>query len=325
MSVDLVVLGNLLLDDVVLPDGRTRMAEPGGAALYAALGARLWGVRVGMVSVRGDEYPADALDLMARRGVALDGVRPLGRPGLRTWLLYEGARRHLVHRLEGPTHAEVSPSPDTIPPEWREARAFHLCPMPIEVQAALVEALPGRFLSLDPFLLLRPDTLEAWRGLLARVNALFLSEDEMELPEVEDLRELATGRLATIVFKRGARGGTLFTSGGGPLIVDPPPYPFDTSECVGAGHGSTDRAAFRCIAPRVLTWEPRAAEVVDPTGAGDAFAAGVLAGWLRGEPHERALQRGIVGASFAIEDWGPAGIFRATPDAAEARLRAWFE
>jgi ribokinase len=66
------------------------------------------------------------------------------------------------------------------------------------------------------------------------------------------------------------------------------------------------------------------APMVDPTGAGDAFAAGVLAGWLRGEPHERALQRGIVGASFAVEDWGPAGIFRATPDAAEARLREWF-
>jgi sugar/nucleoside kinase (ribokinase family) len=291
MSLDLVVLGNLLVDDVVLPDGRTRMAEPGGAALYAALGARLWGVRVGIVSVRGDEYPADALDLMARRGVALDGLRPLGRPGLRTWLLYEGARRHLVHRLEGPSHAEVSPSPDSIPGEWRKARAFHLCPMPIEVQAALVEALAGRFLSLDPFVLLRPDTLETCREVLARVDALFLSEDEMELPDAEDLPDLARGRLETIVFKRGARGGTLFDA---------------------RGEGA------------VLRWEPRAAEVVDPTGAGDAFAAGVLAGWLRGEPHERALQRGIVGASFAIEDWGPAGIFRATPDAAEARLRAWF-
>jgi len=39
---DLVVLGNLLVDDMVFPDGRTRMAEPGGATLYAALGASLW-------------------------------------------------------------------------------------------------------------------------------------------------------------------------------------------------------------------------------------------------------------------------------------------
>lgn len=291
MSLDLVVLGNLLVDDVVLADGRTRMAEPGGAVLYAALGARLWGLRVGIVSVRGEEYPEQALDLMARRGIALDGVRSLGRPGLRNWLLYEGARRHLVHRLEGPTHAEVSPLPDAIPPEWRGAPAFHLCPMPIEVQRTLVEALFGRFLSLDPFLRLRPDTLETMRGILARVDVLFLSEDEMELPEVADLRDLARGRLATLVFKRGARGGTLFDARGKGAVVN---------------------------------WEPRVVQVVDPTGAGDAFAAGVLAGWLRGEPHERALQRGVVGASFAVEDWGPAGIFGATPEAAEARLREWF-
>jgi sugar/nucleoside kinase (ribokinase family) len=162
--------------------------------------------------------------------------------------------------------------------------------MPIQVQGTLVEALDGPFLSLDPFVLLRPDSLEAFRGLAARVDALFLSEDEMELPDAAALRDLAQGRLATILYKRGARGGTV-------LIREQ---------------------------LRALTWAPRAAEVVDPTGAGDAFAAGVLAGWLRGEPHERALQRGIVGASFALEDWGPAGIFRATPEAAEARLREWF-
>jgi ribokinase len=314
MSLDLVLLGNLLVDDVVLPDGRTRMAEPGGAVLYAALAARLWGLRVGIVSVRGDEYPAEALDLMARRGVALDGVRALGRPGLRSWLLYEGARRHLVHRLEGPTHAEVSPLPDSIPPEWRKARAFHLCPMPIEVQGTLVEALSAAFLSLDPFLLLRPDSLEAFRGIVARVDALFVSEDEMELPNVETLRGLARGRLATIVYKRGAKGGTLITRAEGPSFIDPPPCPSPRR-----GRETQFREQLRD-----LHWQPRAAEVVDPTCAGDAFAAGVLAGWLRGEPHERALQRGIVGASFALEDWGPAGIFRATPDTAEARLREWF-
>ena len=44
----LVVLGNLLVDDVVFPDGSTRMGQPGGAVLYAALGARLWDVRTGL-------------------------------------------------------------------------------------------------------------------------------------------------------------------------------------------------------------------------------------------------------------------------------------
>ena len=87
MTPDVVVLGNLLVDDVVFADGSSRMAQPGGAVLYAALGARLWNVGTGCVSVRGDDYPADMLDRLQRCGVDLAGVRPLRRPGVRTWLL----------------------------------------------------------------------------------------------------------------------------------------------------------------------------------------------------------------------------------------------
>jgi 2-dehydro-3-deoxygluconokinase len=63
---------------------------------------------------------------------------------------------------------------------------------------------------------------------------------------------------------------------------------------------------------------------VDPTGAGDAFAAGVLAGILRGDPLARALRRGVVSASFALEDWGCAGLLHATAEQAQSRLREWF-
>jgi sugar/nucleoside kinase (ribokinase family) len=121
------------------------------------------------------------------------------------------------------------------------------------------------------------------------VDAVFLSEDEMELGEAE-IPRLAAGRLRYVVYKRGARGGVLYDLRDG----------------------------------RTIAWPARADALVDPTGAGDAFAAGVLAGWLRGEPHDRALQRGVVGASFALEAWGPAALLRAEPGDAESRLRAWF-
>ncbi len=292
MTPDLVVLGNLLVDDVVFGDGRTRMGEPGGAVLYTALGAALWGIRVGVVSVRGDDYPRGPLETLAARGVDLGGARALGRPGLRTWLLYEDHRRQVVHRLDRPSHAEVSPGPADIPPEWREARAFHLAPMPMDVQQPLVAALGGReraLVSLDPYLLMRPDTIGIWRDLLPAVDVFFVSEDEDELGEAA-LRELARERTRFLLWKRGARGGRVWDARQG----------------------------------RFLDWAARADAVRDPTGAGDAFAGGFLAGLLLGDETERALERGVVSASFAIADLGPAGILAATPEEASRQWREWY-
>jgi len=55
-----IVVGDLTLDDVVMPDGTTHMASIGGDCLYAALGARLWEPNVGIVTRRGDDFPTEA-------------------------------------------------------------------------------------------------------------------------------------------------------------------------------------------------------------------------------------------------------------------------
>ena len=303
MIPDLVVLGNLLVDDLVFPDGRTRMAQPGGAALYASLGASLFGLRTGLSSWRGTDYPRAALDALEARGVDLAGLLEMNRPGLRTWLLYEGRRRQVIHHLDGPTHADVSPEPEHIPAHWLDAPAFHLAPMPFDVQRRVLAVLgqrAGARLSLDPYAIVREDTLESWRQLLVGVDVLFLSEDDLELPGTADdpraaMRRLAGSqppgsRLRLALLKRGARGGVLY----------------DVSE------------------DRFTEWAPRAEHVVDPTGAGDAFAGGFLAEWLRGATIERALQQGVVAASFAIEDWGAGRILAASAEEAAQRLNSWF-
>jgi sugar/nucleoside kinase (ribokinase family) len=294
---DLVLLGNLLVDDIVLRDGSTLMGEPGGAVLHAALAAALFGAKVGIGSVAGIDYPAHALEQLAAKGIDLDGVRRLDRTGGRAWLLYEPTVRRTVHHLDCPSHADVSPTLADLPAAWWAAQAFHLAPMPLERQVELAHGLapesPGaRLVSLDPFELVRDGTLAAWREVLTHIDLFFVSEDEWRLAGEADaiIPALAGPRLARIAFKRGARGGRL---------VD-------------------------LHAGRSQVWNSRAREVTDATGAGDAFAGGFLAGLVTHGNVKGAIEQGIVAASFAIEDWGGRGLMAATPAAAAARHAEWF-
>jgi sugar/nucleoside kinase (ribokinase family) len=294
----IVLLGNLLVDDVVLADGTTRMGQPGGALLYGALAATIWESRPGLVSVLGDDYPAEVLEQLQQRGADLTGVHPLGRPGVRTWLLYEGQVRRLIHRLGRPTHEDVSPGPAQIPAEWRAARAFHLSPMPFDVQRTLLTALrvhTSAFVSVDPHRSVTEGTLREWRDALADADAFFAGEDELLLEgaaanPLEALPRLVNGRLRFVVFKRGARGGVLYDA-----------------------HDE-----------RFYDWDARVVTVVDQTGAGDAFSIGLVLAHLEGLPIEASLQRAVVTASFAVAGWGPEALLRATRADAEARLREWY-
>lgn len=298
MIPSIVLLGNLLVDDVVLADGTTRMGQPGGALLYSALAAALWESRPGLVSILGNDYPAEALEQLQQRGVDLTGVHSLDRPGVRTWLLYEGPVRRLIHRLGCPTHEEVSPRPALIPSEWRAARAFHLAPMPFDVQRALLTALRAKgsaFVSLDPHLPVTEETLHEWRDALVDADAFFPGEDELLLEGAlanpqKALPRLVNGRLRFVVFKRGPSGGILYDA-----------------------HDE-----------RFYSWDARVAGFVDQTGAGDAFVIGFVLAHLEGLPTEASLQRGVVTASFAVAGWGPEAMLSATRADADARLRQWY-
>jgi cytidine kinase len=299
---DLVFLGNLLVDDIVLHDGRTLMGEPGGAVLNAALAANLWGARVGLVSVVGTDYPCAALETMAERGIDLMGLRELSGPGGRAWLLYEAAVRRVIVHLDCPTHEEVSPVLADIPESYLCARAFHLAPMPFGRQHELAAGVfakvkvdsPQRqpLVSLDPYELMTDGNLAEWPKVLANIDAFFPSEDEVRISgdAASVLRKIAGQRLRLVALKRGIRGGELLDLHSG----------------------------------NVSSWTSRADKTVDATGAGDAFVGGFLAGWLEYGEAVRAIEQGIVATSFAIEDWGARGLLAATPQQARARWQEWF-
>ncbi len=61
--------------------------------------------------------------------------------------------------------------------------------------------------------------------------------------------------------------------------------------------------------------------VLDPTGAGDAFRAGLIQGLIEGESLARAALRGAVCGSFAVEEYGTQ-TYCFTPDEFAARLKS---
>jgi hypothetical protein len=125
VTLSIVLLGNLLVDDVVLADGTIRMGQPGGALLYGALGATLGDARPGLVSVLGNDYPEEILATLHERGADLRGLRALGRSacGLgacgtaearagSSWLAYVSHRRghlsnHLGESRVGPQRIQI--------------------------------------------------------------------------------------------------------------------------------------------------------------------------------------------------------------------------
>jgi sugar/nucleoside kinase (ribokinase family) len=290
MTPEVVCAGNLLVDDLVFEDGRTMMAQAGGALLHAAHAAAAWGTRVGCVSVAGTDYPADALAELEARGARLDGVVRLPGPGARIWLLYEGAVRQMVHRAGRPSHAEVSPRPVDVPTAWRVAPGLLVAPMPLACQRELVAAAaPGTFVALDPHEPLSVRSARAWEAVLAHCDAVFVGDDELDLPAGDDPIEHIDGigghRLRYIAYKRGAAGGVLY-----------------------------DRHA-----EATWTWAAVGTEVVDPTGAGDAFAAGFVSARVAGCEVAECLARGAAAASVAVSARGASALAAVTRGELEAR------
>ena len=66
---DVIVVGNLTVDDVVHANGETTMASPGGNTIYAATGALIWGLSVGVVARVGTDDLLRAHCVAAHQGI----------------------------------------------------------------------------------------------------------------------------------------------------------------------------------------------------------------------------------------------------------------
>lgn len=240
-----------------------------GGATYSARMAHSLGERVGLVTSAAEDFDF---------ATALPGVKVARVPSPLTSTFenrYIGDRRDQYVRAAA---AQLDAS--AVPVPWRQAGIAMLAPFTNEVRPGVESAFDGSTLvAATPQGWLRRwgddglVQLEGWATLverLSRLNAVVLSEDDVRRDE--RTVDMLSRSVPLLVVTRGARGGTVFREG------------------------------------RSCQYPAFAVDEVDPTGAGDGFAAAFLIELRRtGDPIEAALF-GSCAASFVVEAPGADGI-----------------
>ena len=293
----LCTIGALTIDDLVFwPSGETVMRQAGGNSIYSALGARVWIRRVTTLTRVGVDYPVQQLErVMSRVEVVLV---PVDAPSMSAWGLYEanGQRQWVPHPKSG-TQIQMTPIPAELSPGLLSCRAFHLASMPPSPHLDWSERLRriGAFTSADS---IQIEVLGTRSTENERTHLAMLPNIDCYLPSAVEARAL-TGIDDPIACARALADR-------GPRIV-----------AIKLGHeGSVVYDKVRRESAHV----PAVGTAVDPTGAGDAFCGGFLAGYILSGDAVSAAQMAAVSASFAIEALGFASLLKPPPSEIADRL-----
>ncbi len=304
----ITVVGSIAYDTVKTPFGeRERML--GGAAVHFALAARFFD-QVRIVGPVGDDFGRDELDLIRERGIDVSDIEhvPAGKTffwhGEYGWDL--NSRETLDTQLgvfEGfqPKLSQAS----------RDSEVLFLANIQPDLQLGVRAQLPdARFVALDSMNLWIDIARDSLVRAIASVDCVILNDAELRQltgkPNlVSAAREVlswaqpsdepsARGRRgpSVIVAKQGEYGAALITA---ESFFALPAYPLET--------------------------------VIDPTGAGDTFAGG-LVGYIAAHPQDelsdellrRAMAHATVLASFNVEQFGTDRIARLTGEEIVARM-----
>lgn len=325
----LLVLGNITIDDVVTSEGKISPTQLGGNGVYAAAGARLWGHPVSLVGVIGNDFPPHLLGMLQEAGVNVSGVHRVDIPHFlrsRVFYLPDGTRTDRVQDAQAilPPHAgEVidliseytemgsalhrkywpifSPRLELLLPEHFKADFAHLSPGPLvnnRGNASALKAGSGRHMqiSLDwPWWDWdREGTADV--ELLRNIDFLLPSKEEFAM-HADALADSDTTTVARTLLGMGPRVLVIKMSSQGARLLTP------------------ERSDWTPI-PIFQT------KTIDPTGAGDSFCGGFIAGMAETNDPIQAALYGAVSASFIVEDFGFVHSLRVHQAEAHARLAA---
>jgi cytidine kinase len=292
----LLVVGSIAIDTVETPWGR-RENLLGGSASHFSCAARFF-TPVKLVSVVGGDWPPENTEFLRQRDIDVSGIQVVPHGKSFRWSgRYEpnmNDRETLAVELDvfGRFEPKLSEA-------YRHSKYVFLGNAAPSTQLKALEQVPGcRLAVADTMDLWINNTYDDLMALFHRIDGLVLNDSEAKLlAKTENLvhaghkvREMGP---KFVVIKKGEHGAMFFSEHETYVL---PAYP-------------TER-------------------VVDPTGAGDSFAGGMM-GYLAEQDNfdpetlKTAMAYGILVASFNVEDFGIDRVISITRKDIDERMKAY--
>ncbi len=291
-----ISIGSIIVDDIVLPDGETRMGMFGGGSTHAIAGMKVWADEIGIAAWVGHNLPTE-MEAELRRNFDLAGVVRRDLPTPRAWQLFEtDGRRIEIFRTDMQEFIRNSPRPEELPEHYWSATGVHyqndIHNLPEWV--AKFRAHGSGPVLWEPWgEVTIPENRGLFRSLMPLVDAISPNLLEgQNLTGLQDAEAIAAALLedgARMVVLRMGSEGSLSMDREGQVVRVPPTPP---------------------------------ARIVDVTGAGNAFCGGFVVGLAETGSMLQAACMGSVSASFTLEQFGAMYPFENIRPRAQERLDA---
>lgn len=294
MGYDLICLGNLTVDDVVLPDQTQQLGCFGGDAIYSAFGAACWSDKVRFVAPVGTDFPQEHLKHLQETGWDTRGLPKRSIPSIRTWVIYQdNNNRKWILESDPNDFFELSPTINDIPNDYLDSKAFMLLAMDLTAQETLSPILrKNGLVAVDPQEDYINGNIDRILAMLKNVDIFLPSQEEVfRLLGHHDYKmaceQFSKYGVHIVVIKMGPEGSLIFDSSNHEFI-------------------------------KIPIYETK---VVDTTGAGDAYCGGFMSMLVKSGNLQKAGLAGSVSASFAVEGFGLTPMLHIDPTEAQARFK----
>lgn len=275
----IVSVGTVAFDAIETPFGKTDKIV-GGACTYISLSAAYFNDSPNLISVVGEDFPKETIDLFKQRGINTEGLQI--KEGEKTFFWSGKYHQDMNTRDTIDTQLNVLESFDpVVPNSYQDCDILMLGNLTPSVQMKVIQQMQKRpkLIVLDTMNFWMEIAMDDLKEVINQIDVLTINDEEARLLSGEhSLRKAAKIILQMgpkyLIIKKGEHGALLF---GDNNIFYAPALPLE--------------------------------EVFDPTGAGDTFAGGFVGHLstcdsINWEAMKKAIIVGSAMASFTVEKFG---------------------